>query len=290
MAPMAASQIVVLGTGGTLAGTAASLALSLLLLLWLLLLGLLLTAYQNRRWDSDFLTARALIGAAEGEESCWTARCRLAVEAETELLGYRLGRIAPTATDLDGGDGALLVQGTQAGARLALHLAQHDSLTALPNRRLFHHRLADALRSEDHAQAPTLAVLFLDLDDFKPINDAHGHETGDELLRIVAQRRIHMSRAQAEKFYEVHAERPFFGELVDFMISAPVVVQVLEGENAVARYREVMGATNPAQAADGTIRKLFAESVGENSVHGSDSQENAALEIVQFFTDADIVG
>ncbi|HEY4030156.1 MAG TPA: nucleoside-diphosphate kinase [Caulobacteraceae bacterium] len=112
----------------------------------------------------------------------------------------------------------------------------------------------------------------------------------DAGLRIVAQRRIKMSRAQAEKFYEIHKERPFFGELVDFMISEPVVVQVLEGEGAVARYREVMGATNPANAAEGTIRKLYAESVGENSVHGSDSQENAQLEIAQFFTDADIVG
>ena len=112
----------------------------------------------------------------------------------------------------------------------------------------------------------------------------------DAGLRIVAQRRIQMTRAQAEKFYEIHSERPFFGELVDFMISAPVVVQVLEGENAVARYRDVMGATNPANAADGTIRKLYAESVGENSVHGSDSAENAALEIVQFFKDEDIVG
>ena len=109
-------------------------------------------------------------------------------------------------------------------------------------------------------------------------------------LRIVAQRRIKMSRAQAETFYEVHKERPFFGELVDFMISEPVVVQVLEGDNAVAKYREVMGATNPANAAEGTIRKLYAESVGENSVHGSDSQENAQIEIAQFFTDADIVG
>ena len=113
---------------------------------------------------------------------------------------------------------------------------------------------------------------------------------GDAGLRIVAQRRIHMSRAQAEKFYEVHKERPFFGELVDFMISAPVVVQVLEGDDAVAKYREVMGATNPANAAPGTIRALYAESVGENSVHGSDSQDNAKLEIAQFFTDADIVG
>ena len=109
-------------------------------------------------------------------------------------------------------------------------------------------------------------------------------------LRIVAQRRIKMSRAQAEKFYEVHKERPFFGELVEFMISEPVVVQVLEGDNAVAKYREVMGATNPANAAEGTIRKLYAVSVGENSVHGSDSQENAAIEIAQFFTEADIVG
>jgi nucleoside-diphosphate kinase len=109
-------------------------------------------------------------------------------------------------------------------------------------------------------------------------------------LRIVAQRRIRMSRAQAEKFYEVHSERPFYGELVDFMTSGPVVVQVLEGEGAVARYREVMGATNPAQAADGTIRKLFAVSMGENSVHGSDSDENAQIEIAQFFDEADIVG
>ena len=112
----------------------------------------------------------------------------------------------------------------------------------------------------------------------------------DAGLRIVAQKRIKMSRAQAEKFYEVHKERPFYGELVDFMTSGPVVVQVLEGDNAVQRYREVMGATNPAQAADGTIRKLFAKSVGENSVHGSDSLDNAKIEIAQFFTDADIVG
>ncbi len=109
-------------------------------------------------------------------------------------------------------------------------------------------------------------------------------------LRIVAQKRIKLSQAQAEKFYEIHNQRPFFGELVEFMTRAPVVVQVLEGENAVARYREVMGATNPAQAAEGTIRKLYADSVGENSVHGSDSLENAAIEIVQFFTEAEIVG
>jgi nucleoside-diphosphate kinase len=112
----------------------------------------------------------------------------------------------------------------------------------------------------------------------------------DAGLRIVAQRRIKMTKAQAETFYEVHKERPFYGELVEFMTSGPVVVQVLEGDNAVARYREVMGATNPAQAADGTIRKLYAESVGENSVHGSDSLENAKIEIAQFFTDDDIVG
>ena len=109
-------------------------------------------------------------------------------------------------------------------------------------------------------------------------------------LRIVAQRRIHMTRGQAERFYSVHAERPFFGELVDFMTSAPVVVQVLEGENAVAKYRDIMGATNPEDAADGTIRKLFAKSIGENSAHGSDSDENAAIEIAQFFSEADIVG
>ena len=109
-------------------------------------------------------------------------------------------------------------------------------------------------------------------------------------LRIVAQKRIRMTRDQAETFYAVHKARPFFGELVEFMTSGPVVVQVLEGDNAVTRYREVMGATNPAQAADGTIRKLYAESVGENSVHGSDSLENAQIEIAQFFTEADIVG
>jgi nucleoside-diphosphate kinase len=109
-------------------------------------------------------------------------------------------------------------------------------------------------------------------------------------LRIIAQRRIQMTRAQAERFYAVHSERPFYGELVDFMISGPVVVQVLEGENAIAKYREVMGATNPAEAADGTIRKLYAKSVGENSVHGSDAPETAAEEIPQFFSAADIAG
>ena len=112
----------------------------------------------------------------------------------------------------------------------------------------------------------------------------------DAGLRVVASKRIKMTRAQAEGFYAVHKERPFYGELVEQMIGGPVVVQVLEGENAIIKYREVMGATNPANAAEGTIRKLYAESVGENSVHGSDSQENAALEIAQFFTDDQIVG
>ena len=109
-------------------------------------------------------------------------------------------------------------------------------------------------------------------------------------LRIVGQKRIHMSKAQAEAFYAVHAERPFYNDLVSFMISGPVVVQVLEGENAVADYRQVMGATNPADADDGTIRKEFAESIEANSVHGSDSDENAVIEIGHFFTEDEIVG
>jgi len=109
-------------------------------------------------------------------------------------------------------------------------------------------------------------------------------------LRIVGQKRVHMTRTQAETFYAVHSERPFFGELVDFMISEPVVVQVLEGEDAVAANRKVMGATNPEDADAGTIRKEFALSIGENSVHGSDSEENAAIEIAQFFSGNEIVG
>jgi nucleoside-diphosphate kinase len=109
-------------------------------------------------------------------------------------------------------------------------------------------------------------------------------------LRIVAQKRVRMTREHAETFYGVHRERPFFGELVEFMTSGPVVVQVLEGENAVAKYREVMGATDPAKAADGTIRKLHARSMGENSVHGSDATETAAQEIAQFFSGNEIVG
>ena len=109
-------------------------------------------------------------------------------------------------------------------------------------------------------------------------------------LRIVAQKRIQMTRENAETFYGVHKERPFFGELVDFMISGPVVVQVLEGENAILKNREVMGATNPEDADEGTIRKTFAESIEANSVHGSDSAENAAIEISYFFAGAEIVG
>jgi nucleoside-diphosphate kinase len=109
-------------------------------------------------------------------------------------------------------------------------------------------------------------------------------------LRIVAQKRVRISREQAETFYAVHRDRPFFGELVEFMISGPVVVQVLEGENAIAKYREIMGATDPAKAAPGTIRKLHAKSIGENSVHGSDAPETARVEIAQFFSGNEIVG
>jgi nucleoside-diphosphate kinase len=109
-------------------------------------------------------------------------------------------------------------------------------------------------------------------------------------LRIVAQKRVRISREQAEKFYSVHRERPFFSELVDFMISGPVVVQVLEGDNAIAKYRDVMGATDPAKAAPGTIRKTHARSIGENSVHGSDAPETAVREIAQFFSENEIVG
>ena len=109
-------------------------------------------------------------------------------------------------------------------------------------------------------------------------------------LRVIAQKRIHMSQEQAEGFYAVHKERPFFNDLVAFMTSGPVVVQVLEGDNAIARNREIMGATNPAEAADGTIRKEFAENIERNSVHGSDAPETAAEEIRFFFTDEEIVG
>ncbi len=112
----------------------------------------------------------------------------------------------------------------------------------------------------------------------------------DSGLRIIAQKRIHFTRDQAEEFYGIHRERPFFDELCTFMTSEPVVVQVLEGKDAVKRNREIMGATNPAEANDGTIRKEFALSVGENSVHGSDSIENAKTEISQFFSEPEIVG
>ena len=112
----------------------------------------------------------------------------------------------------------------------------------------------------------------------------------DSGLRIIAQKRIHFTREQAEEFYGIHKDRPFFDELCTFMTSEPVVVQVLEGKEAVRRNREIMGATNPAEADDGTIRKEFALSVGENSVHGSDSIENAKAEIRQFFSEPEIVG
>lgn len=112
----------------------------------------------------------------------------------------------------------------------------------------------------------------------------------DAGLRVVASKRIHMTREQAQGFYAVHKDRPFYGELVEQMIASPVVVQVLEGENAILKYRETMGATNPANASPGTIRKEYALSVGENSVHGSDAPETAAQEIKFFFTDAEIVG
>lgn len=109
-------------------------------------------------------------------------------------------------------------------------------------------------------------------------------------LRIVAQKRTRITREQAERFYGVHRERPFFGELVEFMTSGPVVVQVLEGDNAITRYRDVMGATDPAKAAEGTIRKTHAKSIGENSVHGSDAPDTAVREIAQFFSENEIVG
>lgn len=109
-------------------------------------------------------------------------------------------------------------------------------------------------------------------------------------LRIVAQKRVRITREQAERFYGVHRARPFFGELVDFMISGPVVVQVLEGENAIAKYRDIMGATDPSKAAEGTIRRAHAKSIGENSVHGSDAADTAVKEIAQFFSENEIVG
>ena len=109
-------------------------------------------------------------------------------------------------------------------------------------------------------------------------------------LRIIAQKRVRITREQAETFYGVHRERPFFGELVEFMTSGPVVVQVLQGEGAIAKYRDAMGATDPSKAADGTIRKLYAKSIGENSVHGSDAPDTAEREIAQFFSENEVVG
>ena len=109
-------------------------------------------------------------------------------------------------------------------------------------------------------------------------------------LRVVASKRVWMSQREAEGFYAVHKERPFFGELCEFMSSGPTIVQVLEGENAIAKNREIMGATNPAEAADGTIRKLYANSIGENSVHGSDAPETAAEEMAYWFAETEIVG
>lgn len=111
----------------------------------------------------------------------------------------------------------------------------------------------------------------------------------DSDLKIVAQKRIKLTKKQAEKFYEVHKTRPFYGELTDFLSSYPVVVQVLEGKNAVAKYREIMGATNPNEAKEGTIRKEFAHSIGENCVHGSDSEDNAKIEISFFFAEYEII-
>jgi nucleoside-diphosphate kinase len=110
----------------------------------------------------------------------------------------------------------------------------------------------------------------------------------EEGLRIAGIRKVHLSRGQAEGFYAVHSERPFFGELCDFMVSGPCVVMVLEGENAIKRNREIMGATDPAEAAEGTLRKLYAESKGQNAVHGSDSAENAAIEIAYFFRSTEL--
>lgn len=139
------------------------------------------------------------------------------------------------------------------------------------------------------AQERTLSIIKPDATN-RNITGAINQKLEEAGLRIVAQKRIKMSKDQAGEFYAVHKERPFFDELTSFMCSAPVVVQVLEAENAVAKNREVMGATNPEDAAPGTIRKEFALSLGENSVHGSDSIENAKTEIAFFFSDDEIVG
>jgi nucleoside-diphosphate kinase len=152
-------------------------------------------------------------------------------------------------------------------------------------------RIPDFERPKDHSMAVQRTFSILKPDATKRnLTGAVNAVIEKAGLRIVAQKRIQMTKAQAETFYGVHKERPFFGELVDFMTSGPVVVQVLEGEDAIAKYRDVMGATNPANAAEGTIRKLFAQSVGENTVHGSDAPETAAVEIAQFFAGNEIVG
>lgn len=139
------------------------------------------------------------------------------------------------------------------------------------------------------ARQHTLSILKPDATE-RNLTGAINHMFEKAGFRIVAQKRLHLSRKQAEQFYIVHKDRPFYGELVEYMISGPVVVQVLEHEDAVAKNRELMGATNPANAAEGTIRKTFAESIERNSVHGSDSPENAAMEIKFFFSDCEIVG
>lgn len=140
-----------------------------------------------------------------------------------------------------------------------------------------------------HAHNLTLAILKPDVTR-RNLTGAVNARIEAKGLRIVAQRRVHLTKSQAEAFYAVHKERPFFDDLCKFMSSHPVVVQVLQGDNAVVRWRDLMGATNPAQAADGTIRKEFAESIEANSVHGSDSNDAAAHEIAFFFAEIDIVG
>ena len=161
----------------------------------------------------------------------------------------------------------------------------------LRERRIWPGRGASAARHEARHLAPerTLSIIKPDATrrNLTGKINAKFEEAG---LRIVAQKRMHLTMAQAQKFYEVHKERPFYDELCSFMASGPVVVQVLEGENAIAKNREVMGATNPANAEPGTIRAEFAESVGENSVHGSDAPETAAVEIAYFFAGTEIVG
>jgi nucleoside-diphosphate kinase len=150
-------------------------------------------------------------------------------------------------------------------------------------------KLPNHMRIDDMAIERTLSIIKPDAT-ARSLTGKINAKFEDAGLRIVAQKRIQLTPAQAGKFYEVHASRPFYGELCEFMASAPVVVQVLEGEGAIAKNREVMGATNPADAAPGTIRAEFAQSVGENSVHGSDAPETAAVEIAYFFSGLELVG